>query len=112
LFQAIAHHGRTAQRKPAFEICKWNNSPKLKLTYFTRGSTFTPTVQTPIIYHLHGHKSVPESLVLTEDDYLDFLVAMSRDLRKFLPPGINARLLGTVREFVQDLWDRWKKFNG
>ena len=29
------------------------------------------------MYHLHGTLDMPESIVLTEDDYLDFLVAVS-----------------------------------
>ena len=38
---------------------------------------FKPSPQTPVVYHLHGHRSVIDSLVLTEDDYLDYLVNMS-----------------------------------
>lgn len=41
---------------------------------------FTPTVQEPLVIHLHGIDDVPGSLVLTEDDYLEFLVNITRDL--------------------------------
>jgi hypothetical protein len=33
----------------------------------------TPTAERPIVYHLHGHWDVPESMVVTEDDYINFL---------------------------------------
>lgn len=34
-----------------------------------------PSVNAPTVYHLHGHYSDPDSLVLTEDDYIRFLTA-------------------------------------
>ena len=100
LFEAIEHHGRASNRKPAFEICKWNRSPALKQNLFKRGSRFKPSIQTPVIYHLHGHQSVTDSLVLTEDDYLDFLVNMSRDMDGFLPPRIQEAITGSSVMFV------------
>jgi hypothetical protein len=36
-------------------------------------------VARPLVYHLHGRRDIPESLVLTEDDYFDFLVGVSRE---------------------------------
>jgi SIR2-like protein len=39
---------------------------------------------------------VLDSLVLTEDDYLDFLVNMSRDISKFLPAKIQVAVTGSV----------------
>ena len=38
-----------------------------------------PSKEQPLVYHLHGFDQYPESLVLTEDDYLEFLVAISSD---------------------------------
>ena len=35
---------------------------------------FKATPATPLVFHLHGHHSQPESMVLTEDDYLSFLL--------------------------------------
>jgi hypothetical protein len=36
----------------------------------------TPTRETPVLYHLHGHVRDPSSLVLTETQLLDYLVAL------------------------------------
>jgi len=96
LFSAIEHHGRA----PAFEICKWNKSLSVQPTLFKRGSKFKLSAQTPVVYHLHGHKSMLDSLVLTEDDYLDFLVSMSKDINEFLPPRIQEAITGTSILFV------------
>jgi hypothetical protein len=100
LFSAIEHHGRESHRMPVMEICKWNRSQSVKAMVFRRGSRFTASSQTPVIYHLHGHKSVLDSLVLTEDDYLDFLVNMSRDIGTFLPPRIQEAITGASVLFI------------
>lgn len=62
------------------------------------GSAFTPggdlfktSAKSPVVYHLHGHYSLVESMVLTENDYLDFLVYMSKD-EKLLPDQITTAL--------------------
>lgn len=41
-----------------------------------------PTVEQPLVFHLYGHQSVPESLILSEDDYLSYLVKTARNLIK------------------------------
>lgn len=35
-----------------------------------------PTVESPVVYHLHGHWDVPMSILVTEDDYVQFLSAL------------------------------------
>lgn len=36
----------------------------------------------PLVLHLHGHIAYPETFVLTEDDYIQFLFAMAQDVDK------------------------------
>lgn len=38
-----------------------------------------PTVTQPLVYHLHGLFDFPSSLVVTEDDYMEFLIKLARD---------------------------------
>jgi SIR2-like domain len=99
LTQAINHHGRAAGREAAVETCKWNSILKSKPTVFGRGSKFDPSVKTPLVYHLHGHCNDKNSLVLTEDDYLDFLVNMSQT-NNFLPPRIQEAIAACSVIFV------------
>ena len=40
------------------------------------------------MFHLYGHLDTAQSLVLTEDDYFDFLIAVSADMKR-IPPGIT-----------------------
>jgi hypothetical protein len=47
---------------------------------------YEPSVANPLVYHLHGHEPVVDSLVITEDDYLDFMVNISQ--RSTLIPAV------------------------
>jgi len=91
---------RHAGKQPRREICRWNASPAVREqpTHLDDGA-LPPSAANPVVYHLHGHLDVPESLVLTEDDYLDFLVAVSRD-DGLLPHQIQRALAGTSLLFV------------
>jgi hypothetical protein len=95
LFDALRAKGKDPQR----EICRWNSSPVLADVPRVLELDFEPTEATPVVFHLHGHYDVPESLVLTEDDYLDFLVAISRD-ESLLPHQIQRALAGASLLFV------------
>ena len=81
MVRALKSRGKT----PNQEICRWNKYLKqCKRT----SSDFVPTPEKPLVFHLHGFYEIPESLVLTEDDYLDFLVAISME-QNLLPPRIQ-----------------------
>ena len=43
-----------------------------------KGNDYRPSQAEPLVYHLFGLDTYPESLVLTEDDYLDYLMASAQ----------------------------------
>lgn len=94
LMRALAAQGK----KPRRELCRWNKYLKDVRSVFDSADGFTPDKDNPVVFHLHGHDDVPESLVLTEDDYLDFLVNVSR--ARVLPPQIEQALTGASLLFV------------
>ena len=83
MFQAIqARASANGVKDPKRDFCRW--SDKL---FETRNkwvspfdSGFQPTRSEPIVYHLHGHAEVPDSIVVSEDDYTDFIVNTSAEL--------------------------------
>ena len=81
-------------KDPRREVCRWNSRLK------GRTPPLRPTPANPVVFHLHGHHEVPESLVLTEDDYLDFLVNLSKDQDKLLPPRIQQALTEASLLFI------------
>lgn len=70
-----------------------------KESRFNSAPVFKPSREHPIVYHLHGHYSLVESMVLTENDYLDFLVHMSKDAQ-LLPDQITKALTGSSLLFM------------
>jgi SIR2-like protein len=95
MFEAL----RLAGKKPRIELCRWNRAVAKLDSVFDRKAKFVASPETPIVYHLHGHTSVPDSLVLTEDDYFDFLLAVAKD-EKLLPPRIGEAISSTSLLFV------------
>jgi len=92
---------RAANKEPEQEFCRWNDHPSVQnvKSIFERDPDYEPSVARPLVFHLHGHCDVPESLVLTEDDYLDFLVATSRK-RELLPSVVRGAFAGTSLLFI------------
>lgn len=75
-----------ATKDPKREICRWWDEKREEhSTIFDSG--YEPSVANPVVFHLHGHMDTPESMLVTEDDYLDFL-AVSRE-PKVIPPRIE-----------------------
>src|SRR5262245_37780972 len=64
-----------ANRSCIRDYCRWNDYLQRLHSDSERAE---PTEGSPIVYHLHGYDKVPASLVLTEDDYLDFLVNLTQ----------------------------------
>jgi hypothetical protein len=71
---------RVEARPFVSEYCRWNNSLATAARSTLDDGKYAPAADKPLVFHMHGHLDHPESLVLSEDDYLDFTVNMSRDL--------------------------------
>ena len=71
---------RKAGKNPRTEICYWNNHLKSIPSVFDIDRNYQPSKEEPLVYHLFGVDAYPDSLVLTEDDHLDFLVTISQDI--------------------------------
>ncbi len=82
---------KSRRREPHRELCRWNNALKNCPSIFDSPSGSEPTPANPVVFHLHGHVDEIDSMVLTEDDYLDFLVNIStnRNDRKLIPARIE-----------------------
>ncbi|MFG2073470.1 SIR2-like domain-containing protein [Nonomuraea maritima] len=78
MFRAL----QQARKQPAWDLCPWYAmSPDDWTRSPFRDSAYTPCVERPLVFHLHGHHDEPRSIVLIEDDYLDFLVRLAQDGR-------------------------------
>jgi hypothetical protein len=93
--QAIESRNRTVVR----EFCRWNRFPEVVGGSPNLDKDYLPTPARPMVFHLHGNCEIPQSMVLTESDYLDFLIRLTRD-QDLLPASVRTALAGTSLLFV------------
>jgi hypothetical protein len=94
--QALRDRGKDVRES----VCLWNEEIRKNLPEeFVLPPDYRPTPDAPLVYHLHGHLQIPESVVLTEDDYVDFLIRISREVH-LLPSYIEQALTGASVLFV------------
>jgi hypothetical protein len=59
-----------------------------------------PSEDEPVVLHLFGTDDDIFSMVLTEDDYLDYLARIAHDYQFLLPTSVNAALASTTLLFL------------
>lgn len=66
-------------KRPVTAVCPWyggaEDDPGTSLP-----PDYEPRRDDPLVYHLHGRLEFPASLVLTERDYVEFLVNIAKDV--------------------------------
>jgi hypothetical protein len=92
---ALQSKGKKCRR----DLCRWNDAPELSAVPNAFDGDYQPTPAEPLVYHLHGYYEFPRSLVLTQSDYLEFLIKFARD-PDFLPAPIRTALSATALLFV------------
>ncbi len=78
-------------KKPVREICRWDEMLDDLPSVFEERPDYVPSPEEPLVYHLFGNEEEPDSLVLTEDDHLDFLVRISAEPER-IPNYVRAAL--------------------
>jgi hypothetical protein len=81
-------------RSPFVEICRWSDRLIAELPKYRKEE---PVMEQPTIFHMHGHMREPTSMLLTEDDYIDFTVSLTRramDKQNPIIPHFIRRALG------------------
>jgi hypothetical protein len=106
---------RAAGREPQVELCRWTDNPEITWPpsiYVTDGSEpqavetpYEPSPERPLVYHLFGNLENRDTLVLTEDDYFDFLIGVTEN-RVLIPKPVRGALSGSALLFLGlEEWD-------
>jgi len=77
-------------KAPEVVICPWSDRFYADSIYDSEPG-YLPSKERPLVYHLFGHLSVPDSMVLTEDDYFEFLIGFTANKKRtppIIPPAI------------------------
>jgi SIR2-like protein len=91
---------KSAEKRPRTQVCSWGGAK-------ARGDSlpdpdFIPSPETPVVYHLFGLENYPTTLVLSEDDYMNWQISVAEELSQQITnttvPGIPLRLRDALAE--------------
>jgi hypothetical protein len=91
-----------ANKQPRLVLCPWNDYIEQTFDDYDE----QPTPETPLVYHLFGRFNVQESLVLTEDDYFDYLIGVTSN-KELIPGVVRRALTNTSLLFLGFRMDDW-----
>ena len=83
-------------------MCRWWRDA-VQSSIFDDG--FEPKAATPVVFHFHGVTEELDSLVLTEDDYFEFLINVSKD--NLVLPRIEKAFSGSSLLLLGYRLDDW-----
>ncbi|HLO15334.1 MAG TPA: SIR2 family protein [Anaerolineales bacterium] len=66
-------------KKPRTQVCFWGGGRSRAKAEHWPDPDFEPTPMNPAVYHLYGLENYPQTLVLSEDDYMNFLISVAED---------------------------------
>jgi len=95
---------REAGKEPQICLCPWNDLV-LQRTDLVKLRA-EPDVQHPLVYHLFGNLQEPRSLVLTEDDFFDYLIGVTRNNEQ-IPSIVRERLADSALLFLGFRMEDW-----
>lgn len=96
---------KEAGADPQMVICPWSDRFDATSIY-DKEPEYRPTPERPLVYHLFGHFSIPESLVMTEDDYFEFLIGVTSN-KDLIPPVVRRALTDAALMFLGFQLDDW-----
>jgi hypothetical protein len=95
-----------AGKDPQVVLCPWNEYIEQVESIYDREPDYFPTPERPLVYHLFGQISEPDSVVLTEDDYFDYLIGVTSN-KDLIPSAVRRALADTALLFLGFQMDEW-----
>jgi hypothetical protein len=102
----LAQALEAAGKHPRVEFCRWNKQIESLPSIYDDEPNYRPTVERPLVYHLFGRLDEPASIVLTEDDYFDYLIGVTSN-NDLIPPVVRRALTDTALLFLGFQLDAW-----
>lgn len=95
-------------KKPQTLISPWNDyvvETEARYSGISR-TVDEPTPDCPLVYHLFGRLNQPASVVLTEDDFFEYLIGITRN-DHLLPPSVQEALTKKALLFLGFRLEDW-----
>lgn len=76
---------KEAGKQPRREICRWTvfeqEQEGWPPSVFLTEPHYKPTVEEPLVFYLFGNLAAPDTMVVAEDDYFNFLIGINKNWR-------------------------------
>lgn len=93
-------------RKPEVIISPWNARLAQRKTIFDLEPNYEPSPERPLVFYLFGRWNDRGSLVLTEDEYIKYLIGFTSN-RAFVPEQVRLALSDSLLLFLGFQPDDW-----
>jgi hypothetical protein len=87
MFQALEY----CKKEPKWDFYRWHSGLRNTPSIFD-AEDLRINAANPLVYYFHGHANDLQSMVVTEDDYLDYLANLGEDSRMLIPPQLQGAL--------------------
>jgi hypothetical protein len=95
-----------AGRKPEVMLSPWNARLASRKTVFDLQPDYEPSAERPLVFYLFGRWNDRGSLVLTEDEYIKYLIGFTSN-KAFVPEQVRLALSDTLLLFLGFQTDEW-----
>jgi hypothetical protein len=104
----LAEALREAGKDPVIDFCRWNpDVRRWPESPLEADPDYEPDEHRPLVFHVFGVLEAPDSIVITEDEYFDFLAAVAEN-NSLIPDAVQEALANSSLLFLgfglQD-WD-------
>jgi hypothetical protein len=93
-------------RKSVTELCTWYDIlmravAEGEIPSVFRKEEFNLSVESPVVYHILGHIDQPQSMVLTEKDYFEYVVNLTKNKETYtIPAKIRTQFIKATLLFI------------
>ena len=103
--------GRAIERErkvaPVKEVHRWQQELQAMPSVYSLERDYVPSAARPLVYHFFGSATYQDSIVVTQDNFVDALVSASRKESSTVPQAVNAALTSTTLLFLGFRLDDW-----
>lgn len=96
---------KAAGKEPQVELCQWNDQMTTQ-SLAQSNSAYVPDEKHPLVYCLFGQYSDPDSQVITEDDYFDYLIGVTSN-KDLIHHEVKRKLSDSALLFLGFQLDDW-----
>lgn len=100
---------REQKKDPVVDFCRWNpavDPSRWPESPLVQDRDYVPSVDRPLVFHILGLLDYPDSIVIAEDEYFDFLAEVARD-RELIPAPVREALADSTLLFLGFGLDDW-----